>query len=117
MHVGNMERGVGKPPFFDGTNYPYWKILMSAYLQSISYRVWEICLDANFDATSDRITPIQMEFHDSKNKAQNALFSCLSLNEFERVRHLTMTHQIWSTLVRFHEGNDHVNTILFKTYM
>ena len=22
-----MERGVGKPPFFDGTNYPYWKIV------------------------------------------------------------------------------------------
>jgi hypothetical protein len=24
-----MERGVGKPPFFDGTNYPYLKIRMS----------------------------------------------------------------------------------------
>jgi hypothetical protein len=78
-----MERGVGKPPFFDGTNYSYWKIRMSAYLQSISYRVWEIFLDVIFDSTSDRITPIQMEFHDSNNKAQNALFSCLSLGEFE----------------------------------
>jgi hypothetical protein len=61
---------------------------------------------AIFDATSDRITPIQMEFHDSNNKARNALFSCLSLGEFERVGHLTMAHQIWSTLERFHEGND-----------
>jgi hypothetical protein len=49
-----MERGVGKPLFYDGTNYPYWKIRISAYLQSISYRVWEICLDAIFDAT---VTP------------------------------------------------------------
>jgi hypothetical protein len=65
---------------------------MFAYLQSISYQVWEICLDANFDATSDQITPIQMEFHDSNNKAQNALFLCLSLGEFERVRHLSMAH-------------------------
>jgi hypothetical protein len=111
-----MERGVGKPLFFDGTNYPYWKIRMSAYLRSISYRVWEICLDAIFDATSDQITPIQMEFHDSNNKARNALFLCLSLGEFERVRHLTTAHQIWSTLERFHEGNDHVKTRLFETY-
>jgi hypothetical protein len=78
-----MERGSGKPPFFDGTNYPYWKIRMSAFLQSIGYRVWEICLDAGFDAESPRITPIQLEFHDANNKAQNALFSVLSLVEFE----------------------------------
>jgi hypothetical protein len=24
-----MEHGVRKPQFFDGTNYPYWKICMS----------------------------------------------------------------------------------------
>jgi hypothetical protein len=56
---------------------------MSAFLQSIGYRVWEICLDAGFDAESPRITPIQLEFHDANNKAQNALFSVLSLVEFE----------------------------------
>jgi hypothetical protein len=106
-----MERGVGKPPFFDGTNYSYWKIHMSAYLQSISYRVWEIFLDVIFDSTSDRIIPIQMEFHDSNNKARNTLFSCLSLGEFERVGHQTMAHQIWSTLERFHEGNDRVKNV------
>jgi hypothetical protein len=57
-----------------------------------------------------------MEFHDLNNKARNTLFSCLSLGEFERVGHLTTAHQIWSTLERFHEGNDHVKTRLFETY-
>jgi hypothetical protein len=90
---------------------------MPVNLRSISYRVWEICLDANFDATSDRMTPIQMEFHDSNNKARNTLFSCLLLGEFERVGYLTTAHQIWSTIEKFHEGNDHVKTRLFETYM
>jgi hypothetical protein len=27
-----MELGVGKPPFFNGINYPYRKIRMLAYL-------------------------------------------------------------------------------------
>jgi hypothetical protein len=27
-----------------------------------------------------------------------------------------MAHQIWSTLERFHGGNDHVKTRLFETY-
>jgi hypothetical protein len=43
-----MERGSGKPPFFDGTNYPYWKICMSAHLQGIDWLVWEICEDATY---------------------------------------------------------------------
>jgi hypothetical protein len=57
-----------------------------------------------------------MELHDSNNKARNALFSCLSLGEFERVGHLTTAHQVWSTLERFHEGNDYVKTRLFEIY-
>ena len=27
-----------------------------------------------------------------------------------------MAHEIWSTLEKFHKGNDHVKTILFETY-
>jgi hypothetical protein len=78
-----MEHGFSKPPFFDGTHYPYRKIHMSAFLQSIGYRVWEICLDVAFNAASERVIPIQVEFHDLNNKARNALFSCLSRGEFE----------------------------------
>jgi hypothetical protein len=69
-----------------------------------------------FDAASERITPIQVEFHDSNNKARNALFSCLSLGEFERAGHLAMAHGIWSTLEKFHESNAHVKTRLFEMY-
>jgi hypothetical protein len=31
---------------------------MSTFVQSIGYQVWEICLDATFDAQSAWITPI-----------------------------------------------------------
>jgi hypothetical protein len=64
------------------------------FLQSIGYRVWEICLDAAFDVLTDRITLIQIEFQDSNNKPRNALFSCLSPAEFDRVGHLAMVHEI-----------------------
>ena len=35
-HVG------GKPPFFDGTSYDYWKRKMKMYLGSINYQVWDV---------------------------------------------------------------------------
>ena len=40
----------------------------------------------------------------------------LSLDEFGQVGHLAMSREIWSTLEKFHEGNDHVKTRLFETY-
>jgi hypothetical protein len=48
-----MERGSSKPQFFDGTNYPYRKILMSTFLQSIGYHISDIYLDAAFSATNE----------------------------------------------------------------
>jgi len=27
---------VGKPPFFDGNNYDYWKVRMTAHLKAMS---------------------------------------------------------------------------------
>jgi hypothetical protein len=48
IHEGNMERGSSKPAFFDGTNYPYWKIHMSAHVQGIDWLVWKIYEDATY---------------------------------------------------------------------
>jgi hypothetical protein len=89
---------------------------MSAYLHIIGYRVWEICLHHACEVQGARITPLRIEFHDLNNKAHNALFSYLSLFKFERVGHLGTAHKIWSTLEKFHEGNDYFKTRLFETY-
>ena len=34
-----MSHGDGPPPFFEGDNFPYWKIRMEAYLEAIDVRV------------------------------------------------------------------------------
>ena len=83
-----MERGSGRPSFFDGTNYPYLKIRMSAYLQSIGSHVWEICEDADYVVLAARIGQEQIDQHEANSKARNAIFSCLSLSKFEWLSHL-----------------------------
>jgi len=60
IHEGDIKRGSGKPPHFDGTNYPYWKIRMSAHLQGIDWRVWEICKDSNYEVLAARLAQEQM---------------------------------------------------------
>ena len=53
-----MDRGVGKPLFFDGTNYAYWKIRMSAYLQSMGASVWEICNNADYVVLATHVSQL-----------------------------------------------------------
>jgi hypothetical protein len=66
IHEGDMECGFGKPPLFDGTNYPYWKIRMSAHLQGIDWLVWEIYKDATYVVLEPRARVMQ----DKKRLAQ-----------------------------------------------
>ena len=103
-----MEHGSGKSLFIDGTNYPYWKIRMSAYLQSISSRVWEICEDERYKVLAARVGQEQIDQHEANSKACNALFSCLSPTEFNRVSHHATAQEIWKTLEKYHEGTSHV---------
>ena len=61
---------------------------MSAYLQSIGSPVWEICEDADNVVLVARIGQEQIDQHEANGKARNAIFSRLSLSEFEWMSHL-----------------------------
>jgi hypothetical protein len=74
-----MERGSGKPPFFEGTNYPYWKIHMSVYLQSINSRVWEICEDEHYEVLAAHVGQEQMDQHEPNSKARMQSFLAFRL--------------------------------------
>jgi hypothetical protein len=100
IHEGDIERGSDKPPFFDGTNYPYWKIRMSAYLQGIDWLVWEIYEDATYVVLESRarVTQDQKDQHNANSRARAVLFSSLLLSEFERVSDCTTAREIWVRL-------------------
>ena len=118
IHEGDMERGSGKPPHFDGSNYPYWKIRMSAHLQGIDWLVWEICEDATYVVlpVAARTTQDHKDRHNANSKARSVLFSSLSLSEFERVSDCTTAREIWVRLQSYHEGTAQVKTRLYETY-
>jgi hypothetical protein len=89
IHEDDMERGSDKPPFFDGKSYPYWKIRMSAHLQSIDWRVWVICEDPNYEVLAAHVGQEQIDQYNANSKAHSVLFSSLSLSQFEGVSDCT----------------------------
>ena len=89
---------------------------MSAHLQGIDWKVWEICENANYVVLEARITRDQIDQHNANNKAHSVLFSSLSLSEFERVFDCTTAREIWVSLQSYHEGTTQVKTRLFEMY-
>ena len=80
---GDMEHGIGKAPLFDGTNYPYWMIRMSAHLSGIDWRVWEIVENADYEVLAAHVGQEQIDQHNANRKACSFLFLSVSLSEFE----------------------------------
>ena len=84
-----MHRGQSLiiPPLFDGTNYAYWKVRMSAFLQSLDEKVWQaveigwtkpIEVPANWDDA-------KIKAANFNSRALNALFSTVTNEEFKKM--------------------------------
>ena len=102
MHPGNALH-------FDGSNYAYWKIRMIIYIKVMGPNLWRI-VDAGFATPIDPQNPTQREEQNLQLDAQalNALYSVLSVEEFNRVSNLENAHDVWTTLMEIHEGTSTV---------
>ena len=99
---------VGKSPFFDGNNYDYWKIRMSAHLKAMSRKLWRVVSDGYVILDSKNLTPLDEENEILNDQGVNVLFSALDVSEFNRVKSLTNSNEIWKKLMRIHEGTSSV---------
>eukprot|EP00253_Pinus_taeda_P022119 PITA_22119 len=85
--MSNYEREAPiKPPIFDGTNFVYWKVRVTTYLQSLGTEVWDI-IDTGY--TFPSATPMDLaekkQFETNAN-AVNTLLGCLLQSEFVKVK-------------------------------
>ena len=48
---GLMPEGhsITRPPFFNGTNYPYWKSRMEVFLRANDYEIWKVVKFGPYD--------------------------------------------------------------------
>ena len=56
---------------------------MSAHLQGVDWKVWEICENANYVVLDAHNTQDKIDQHNANTKARSVLFSSLSPSEFE----------------------------------
>jgi hypothetical protein len=91
---------LGLAPHFDGMGYPWWKILMEAYLQARDLDVW-------------RVTDEGMRNGANKEKQfdvidKSIILSSLDVGVFNRVFNCENAHKLWKTIKEQNEGSKEV---------
>ena len=119
IREGDMDHGYGhhgKPPEFDGVNYPFWKIKMQAHLMGVDWRVWEIVEDPHYEVLAAHVGQDQIDQHNANSRARSLLFSALRDADFERVSDCSTAREIWRRLESYHEGTPQVKNRVYETY-
>eukprot|EP00253_Pinus_taeda_P016292 PITA_16292 len=114
--MSNYEREASIwPPIFDGTNFVYWKVRVTAYLQSLGTEVWDI-IDTGYTFPSATPTnPAKKKKYETNAKVVNTLLGCLSQSEFVKVMQFKSAKEIWDKIVLSYEGDDQVKRAKFQT--
>ena len=66
---------VGKPPFFGGNNYDYWKTRISAHLKATSKKLWWVVSDGYVILDTKNLTPLDEENEILNDQGVNVIFS------------------------------------------
>eukprot|EP00253_Pinus_taeda_P035402 PITA_35402 len=104
-----------RPPIFDGTNFVYWKVRVTAYLQSLGIEVWDI-IDTGYTFPSVTPTdPTEKKKYETNAKAFNTLLGCLSQSEFVKVMQFKSAKEIWDKIYLSYEGDDQVKRAKLQT--
>eukprot|EP00253_Pinus_taeda_P006216 PITA_06216 len=114
--MSNYEREASiRPPIFDGTNFVYWKVRVTAYLQSLGTEVRDI-IDTGYTFPSATPTDLaEKKQFETNAKAFNTLLGCLSQSEFVKVMQDKTAKEIWDKIVLSYEGYEQVKRAKLQT--
>ena len=108
-HIG------GKPLFFDGTSFDYWKRKMKMYLGSINDKVWDV-VENEFVI----LDPTNLTDNDKINKqcntiALNIIYNGIDSKVFEQIKDLEKASEVRVRLEETYESTSMVKSA--KLYM
>ncbi|XP_015941374.1 uncharacterized protein LOC107466878 [Arachis duranensis] len=119
-------------PYFNGSNYLYWKERMRIFVQSIDYNIWKIILNGpdvptKQNADGEVVAKEDNEWTEEEKKkvelnakAINLMHCAISFEEFRKVSRCKTAKEIWDKLRLTHEGTKQVREtridMLMKEY-
>ncbi|GKV40372.1 hypothetical protein SLEP1_g48027 [Rubroshorea leprosula] len=111
---------ITRPPYFDGTNYQYWKNRMQIWLEANSYELWDCIARGPYKVLArdqdNKLVPKDPASYDEADRkklqinaqAKNALFCALHPSEYDRISACDFAKEMWDKLQVAHEGTNEV---------
>ena len=98
------------PPYFDDTDYTYWKMRMKFYIQSVDYKCWERVKDGDYVPEVPKAEWTDLDKRELRRNALTIfLFHCaLSREEFNKISTCTSGKEIQDKLAVTYEGTSRV---------
>ena len=93
----DRSQSLNAPPYFDGSNYAFWKVKMRAFLCSINEAVWD-AIEIGWtkpEAAKSTWDKAALTASNVNSKALNAIFCVVSLDEFYRISQITVAKEAW----------------------
>ena len=109
----DRSQSLNAPPYFDGSNYAFWKVKMRAFLCSINENVWDAADDGwtRLEAVKSTWDKAALAASNANSKALNAIFCVVSPDEFHKISHITIAKETWQILEIMYEGTKKVKDI------
>ncbi|GAA0155187.1 hypothetical protein LIER_12969 [Lithospermum erythrorhizon] len=111
---------ITRPPVLDGTNYPYWKARMTAFLKSVDTKTWKAILTGWTPPTQQNVagavvvkqevewTVAEKELSLDNNKALNVIFCVVNVEVFKMISSYIVAKEAWEVLETAYEGTQKV---------
>ena len=106
----DRSQSLNVPPYFDGSNYAFWKMRMRAFLCSIDEVVWDAVEIGwtNSEAAKSTWDKAALAASNANSKALNAIFYGVSPYELHQISHITIAKEAWQILEITYEGTKKV---------
>jgi len=84
--MSNYEKEASiRPPIFDGSNFVYWKVRITTYLQSLGTEFWDIVETGYTFPSATPTYTVGKKQYETNAKAINTLSASLSQSESVKV--------------------------------
>ena len=86
----DRSQSLNTPPYFDGSNYAFWKVRMHAFLCAIDESVWDSIEDGwvRFEKPKIEWDKAILGLANANSKALNSIFCGVSTDKFHKISHV-----------------------------
>ena len=106
----DQSQSLNAPPYFNGSNYAFWKVRIRPFLCSIDETIWD-AMDVGGTrpkAAKSTWDKAALAVANANSKTLNAIFYGVSPDEFHRISHITIAKEAWQILETTYEGTKKV---------